>query len=184
MNLMIDARTLRLLRGCLVIGILSGACGYSLSGRGAFLPDYIKTVGVPQCVNQTAVFDLDRVLTQNVQRELGSHGRYKAVPESTGVDALLTCIVKTSSSTVASTTGANQASRYVVVITASIEFKDLKADKVLWSNPAMQFREEYDVTNSTNASDPAAFFGQDKTALERLAQNFARSIVTSILEAF
>jgi len=169
---------------CLLLGALTSGCGYALSGRGTFLPDYIKIVGVPQCVNQTAVFDLDRVLTQNVQREFGSHGRYKAVPESTGVDALLTCIVKSSSLAVAATNSANQASRYAVVITASIEFKDIKADKVLWTNPAMQFREEYDVSTTTIANDPAAFLGNDKTALERLAQNFARTIVTSILEAF
>ena len=34
-------------------------CGYSLAGRGSFLPAYIKTIGVPQFTNRTAVFDLD-----------------------------------------------------------------------------------------------------------------------------
>jgi hypothetical protein len=40
------------------------------------------------------------------------------------------------------------------------------------------------MTTSTQANDPTAFFGQDMAALQRLAKNFAQSIVTSILEAF
>ena len=70
-------------------------------------------------------------------------------------------------------------------MTAKIEFKDVKADKVLWSNPSLQFREEYDVTNSATAStDASAFFGQNVNALDRLATEFARTIVSAILEAF
>jgi hypothetical protein len=65
-----------------------------------------------------------------------------------------------------------------------VEFKDVKANKVLWSNPSVMFREEYDVTNTASATDPQAFFGQDVNALERIATEFARSIVSAILEAF
>ena len=86
--------------------------------------------------------------------------------------------------TPAAFTDQRQASRYVLTLTANIEFKDLKTNKVLWSNPSMQFREEYDVTNTALAADPNAFFGQDVNALERLASEFARSVVSAILEAF
>jgi hypothetical protein len=55
---------------------------------------------------------------------------------------------------------------------------------VLWSNPMVMFREEYDVTNTASATDPQAFFGQDVNALERIATEFARTIVSAILEAF
>ena len=30
---------------------MSGGCGYSLAGRGSFLPEYIRNIGVP-CVHQ------------------------------------------------------------------------------------------------------------------------------------
>jgi hypothetical protein len=161
------------------------SCGYSLAGRGQFLPDYVRIVGIPQCVNQgSAIFDIDRVLTERVQREFSSHGHYKIQPDTTGVDAILTCAIKSSTSTPTAFNANNQASRYAFVITAAIEFKDAKADKVLWANPSLQVREEYDVTTGTTANDPAAFFGQDQNALTRLAQTFARTVVTSILEAF
>jgi hypothetical protein len=67
----------------------------------------------------------------------------------------------------------------------SVEFINLRDnDAVLWSNPNVLFTDEYDVPAGTNATDPAAFFRQDNNALQRLSRNFARSVVTSILEAF
>ena len=41
--------SMKLLRGVLVLALLAHVgCGYSLSGRGSFLPAYIKRIGVPQ----------------------------------------------------------------------------------------------------------------------------------------
>ena len=164
---------------------LSG-CGYSLAGRGKFLPEYIRTVGVPLCVNQgSSIFNIDNILTDRVRNEFVSHGHYRTEPAITGVDAVLGCKIMSSTFVPTVINANNQASRYALVITAAIEFKDLKTNKVLWANPSMQVREEYDVTSGgASATDPAAFFGQDQNALLRMAQTFARTVVTSILEAF
>ena len=160
-------------------------CGYSLAGKGSFLPDYIRVIGVPQCINQgSGIFNIDTVLTERVRQEFLSRRKYRTQPDINGADAVLTCAIKSTTLSATAFTGGQQASRYSFVITASIEFKDVKEDKVIWANPSMQVREEYDVTTSTNANDPAAFFGQDQNALLRMAQNFARTVVTSILEAF
>ena len=166
--------------------LVSTSCGYSLAGRGSFLPDYIKVIGIAPFVNQTVVFDLDRVVTTQVQREFATHGHYKVQPDTTGVDAILTGTLKYSALTPTTFSATGQATRYTMIITAAVEFKDVKADKVLWANPALQFREEYDIPPSLAGSviDTAAFFNQNQPALERLAQNFAKSIVTAILEAF
>src|SRR6266550_1215871 len=90
-----------LLAGALGLGpVALSACGYSLAGRGQFLPEYIRVVGIPQCVNQgSTIFDIDRVLTERVQREFSSHGHYKIQPDTTGVDAILTCAIKASTLT-------------------------------------------------------------------------------------
>ena len=66
-----------------------------------------------------------------------------------------------------------------------ITFRDVKADKLLWQNPALVFREEFDVvTSSGSVLDPNTFFGQGGNALDRVATEFARSVVSAILEAF
>jgi hypothetical protein len=177
-------RTLRTLALCLLpVAFLASSCGYALSGRGSFLPEYIRRIGVPPCTNQTSVADLDRIVTTAVRQEFASHGHYTAVPESAGVDALVTCTITAVVLTPAAFTD-NIASRYAVIVAASIEFRDVKADKVLWTNPSVQVREEYPVTTALTSGDPSAFFGQDQNAMLRLAEDFARTIVTSILEAF
>ena len=53
---------------------MSGGCGYSLAGRGSFLPEYIRNIGVPAFTNSTAVFDVDRRVTDKVRTELSGRG--------------------------------------------------------------------------------------------------------------
>ena len=168
----------------LAIVLCLPGCGYSLAGRGSFLPASIRIVGVPMFVNNTTVYDVEKRITEKVVSEFIGRGKYKVEPGTTGVDAVL--LGEISSITLAPTAFNEErlASRYVLTVTARIEFKDVKADKVLWSNPALQFREEYDVSNSASATDPAAFFGQNVNALDRLATEFARTVVSAILEAF
>lgn len=161
---------------------LSG-CGYSLAGRGSFLPEYIRTIGIPMFGNLSSLPDVDRILTERVRNEFINRGRYRVVTERTGVDAVLVGDVTSVTFTPAAFTQQQQASRYALVLTARIEFTDLKENKVLWQNPAIQFREEFEVSSNT-AADVSTFFGQNADALQRVSTEFARTIVSAILEAF
>lgn len=168
---------------CLVAATISG-CGYSLAGRGSFLPDYIRTIGLPLFGNQTPVFDVERRITDRVRSELIGRGRYKVDTARTGVDAVLIGEIVAINWAPAAFTQEQQASRYTITLVARIEFRDLKTDKVLWSNPAMQFSEQFDVSTTASGLDASAFLGQDDNAVERLAAEFARALVSAILEAF
>jgi len=159
-------------------------CGYSLAGRGSFLPNYIKTIGVPQFVNRTSVFNLETMLTQKVRAEFIGRGKYQILPQNTGVDAVLNGEVTAVTITPASFTATQLASRYAVTMTAKIELRDLRENKVLWENPGVYFRQEYEATSGRNVLDPVAFFQQDTNALDRMSGEFARTIVSAILEAF
>jgi len=78
------------------------------------------------------------------------------------------------------------ASRYVITMVANIQLRDVRESKVLWENPGLVFRQEYEATTNTNAPvvDPNAFLSQEANALDRVSADFARTIVSSILEAF
>lgn len=162
----------------------ASSCGYSLAGRGSFLPAYIQTIGIPQFVNTTPVYEIEQVFTERVRTEFINRGKYKVLPEATGVDALLAGEILTIQITPASFTDQQQASRYTFIITAKIEFRDLKTNTVLWDNPQWVFREEYEATSATDALDVNAFLGQETGALARIAEEFAKSVVSAILEAF
>ena len=79
--------------------------------------------------------------------------------------------------------GNQQASRYEITVIVKVEFRDVVNDKVLYENPAQTFKEEYEVTTAQSA-DAQSFLGQNSNALERLATDFAKTVVTAVLEAF
>ena len=164
--------------------LLSSGCGYALAGRGNALPDTIRRIGLPTFENHSNTPDLDRVLTEAVRQEFQGKGHFTIVQETSGVDAVLSGTVAPVRISVAALTQGRQAQRYLITVEASVEFKDVKGNKVLWSNPNLRVSDEYDVTGTVAVNDPAAIFSQDQNALNRLAKSFARTLVASILEAF
>jgi hypothetical protein len=184
---MVQTKALRNICLC-VLGVLcvcaASGCGYSLAGHGSFLPAYIKTIGIPTFQNRTVVFNLETLLTQKVRSEFIGRGKYQILPEATGVDALLTGEITNVSLQPASLNPQLLASRYAITMSARIELRDIRENKVLWENANVMFRQEYDATGGRSVLDPAAFFQQDNNALERISTEFARTIVSAILEAF
>ena len=159
-------------------------CGYSLAGRGSFLPAYIQTVGIPTFTNRTSYFEIEQKLTDQVRSEFIGRGKYKILPQATAVDAVLNGEITNIALVPATINQDQQASNYLIIMTARIEFKETRNDHVLWENPQLVFREEYEAASGTDAQDPAAFFGQESNALERVMNDFARTVVSAILEAF
>jgi hypothetical protein len=140
---------------------------------------------VPTFVNRTTVFNLETLLTQKVRAEFIGRGKYQVLPQNTGVDALLVGDVTGVNIAPVSLNPQTQlASRYAITRTARIELRDVRENKVLWENPSILFRQEYEATSGRSATDPAAFFQQDTNGLDRMSTEFARTIVSAILEAF
>ena len=139
---------------------------------------------MPTFVNRTTVFNLETLLTQKVRSEFIGRGKYQILPQNTDVDALLTGEVTAVTIVPASFTANQLASRYAITMTARVELRDMKENKLLWDNPAVLFRQEFESTSGRSVTDPVAFFQQDANALERMSSEFARTIVSAILEAF
>jgi Lipopolysaccharide-assembly len=139
---------------------------------------------VPTFTNHTAVFNLETLLTQKVRGELIGRGKYQVLPQDTGVDAVLIGDVTTVAVTPINFNDQQLASRYTITIVANIQLRDVRENKVLWENPNLVFRQEYEAQSGQTQLDPTTFFGQDQNALDRMTTEFARSIVSSILEAF
>lgn len=180
----------RVLRaGVCLAAVASSGCGYALAGRGNFLPGYIQTIGIPTFQNHTSYFVLAELVTDKVRTEFIGRGNYKIVPESTGADAVLIGAVTNVSIVPTSFSAEQQASRYTITVTANIELRDVAKDTVLWTNPSLAVREEYDATSAISNDpsgfvDPSSFFNQETNAVERVSSEFSRTVVSAILEAF
>jgi hypothetical protein len=174
---------LKLALVCVLLVNLTG-CGYALTGRGSAMPAYIRTVGIPLFSNVTPVYDIEQKVTERVRLEMISRGKYQVNPDATGMDATLIGEITSISLTPTSFNSEQLASRYAFSMVIKVTFTDNKTQKVLYENPALSFREEYEVSTGSVASDPSSFLGQDTQAVERIANDFARTVVASILEAF
>ena len=160
-------------------------CGYSLAGRGSFLPSYIQTVGIPQLLNRTPFYDVEQILTEKVRAEFIGRGKYRITPEATGVDAVLSGEVLGIYVQPIGFTEQQLASRYQFTLQMKVSFTDARTGQELWSNDALTFREEYELsTRGTAAIEGAAFLDQERSAFDRIATDIARTVVTAILEAF
>ena len=169
----------------LVLALTSSGCGYALTGRGSFLPDYIRVVGVPQLQNLSTFFQVEQVLTEKIRTEFIGRGKYTVIPEADGADAVVTGAVTSITVQPVGFTEQQLASRYLFTLTMRVQFIDARTTQVLWSNESLTFREEYELsTRSNTALEGAEFLTQERSSFDRIASDVARTVVTAILEAF
>ena len=165
--------------------VATSGCGYALAGRGSFLPDYIRIVGVPQLANQSTFFQVEQILTEKIRTEFIGRGRYTVIANPEGADAVVTGTVRSITVQPVGFTEQQLASRYQFTLTMSVEFTDSRTSKVLWSNAALVFREEYELGIRSNVEvDAATFLSQERSSFDRISDDVARTVATAILEAF
>ena len=59
----------------------------------------------------------------------------------------------------------------------SIVVRDLKTHKIIFQNQRMTFEGEYQLSD-----DPQSFFNEENPAVDRIARDFAQTIVSTIME--
>jgi Lipopolysaccharide-assembly len=165
-------------------GLTTTSCGYALAGRGSFLPDYIKTLGIPMFGNATPHQSVEQIFTQKVRLEFQSSRRYTVVPSDEGVDGVVRGQIESISLQPVGLNDQQLASRSRVTVIVKVRFEDVKTGKTLWENPSLSFSDEYELANPSSGQDVSAFVGNDRVAMDRLSTDFAKSVVSAILEAF
>jgi hypothetical protein len=168
----------------LAAGIGAASCGYALAGRGSFLPDYIQTVGIPMFGNTTSHQTVEQLFTQKVRLEFQTSRRYTIVPSDENVDGIVRGEISAISLAPVGLNEQQLASRTRVTVTVKVQFEDVKAGKILWENPSLAFSDEYELANPSSGLDVGSFIANDKVAFDRLSTDFARSVVSAILESF
>lgn len=168
----------------LAAGLGAASCGYALAGRGSFLPAYIKTLGIPMFGNATPYQSVEQLFTQKVRLEFQSSRRYTVVPSDEGVDGVVRGEIEAISLQPVGLNDQQLASRSRVTVTVKVRFEDVKEGKTLWENPALSFSDEYELANPSSGQDVSALIGNDRVAMDRLSTDFARTVVSAILEAF
>lgn len=163
----------------------SSGCGYALAGRGSFLPASIRVVGIPRLENRSTFFQVEDILTEKIRAEFIGRGKYNVTPEEAGADALLTGEVLAISVVPVGINENQLASRYLFTVAMKMEFTDTHTQDVIWQNDSLVFRGEYDLaTRSNTPIGGDTFLDQERSSMDRIATDVARTVVTAILEAF
>ncbi len=155
------------------------ACGYSLSGRASTLPPAVQTIGIPIFINQTSQPELEQRITEHVIDEFVTRGRMRIVPGEEGAQAVLTGTIFSYTSVPVVINEQGRATRYEILITARVVLREVGTDRTLWSDDRFLFKEQYEV-----AKFAQTFIDREIIAIDEVAGDFARRIVSSILEGF
>jgi hypothetical protein len=174
-------------RACLALlpSLAAAGCGYTLAGRGQYLPTYITAISVPPFGNTTPISRIDQIFTSKVRAEFQNRGQYRVVTGDTGADGLVKGTITGLGALPVAFTASQLARRLRLTVVLAVSFEDLRQKKVLWENPALSFSDEYELASPGSlGGDAGAFIGQETAVIDRLGDDFARNVVTAILEAF
>jgi outer membrane lipopolysaccharide assembly protein LptE/RlpB len=167
-----------LLAACLCLAL--AGCGYHVAGHSNKLPSDLNTLAIPTFVNGSQTYRIEQDLTTAVVREFIARTHYHIINrEDQSADATLHGTVQ--STTLAPITVDTRTGRVATVLVQvgiSVSLSD-KHGKLLYSNPGYVFREQYQVSSS-----PSTFFAEQSPALERLSRDFARALVSDVLENY
>jgi len=160
--------------------LLTVGCGYHTNATAVRLPSDLHTIYVPKIVNNSSTYRIGQTFTEAVVRELRSRTNYRIVTTNDGTaDATLSGNVTNvfiAPLTYDSVTGRVSSSMVVVGLNANLTSK---SGHVLWSNPNFLYREQYQ-----ESTDTTSFFEEAGPAVQRIASDFAHTLVADILEAF
>ncbi len=158
---------------------LSAGCGYSTANKSTRLPTNLHTIAVPAFINQTPTYRIEAVLTNAVVREFNTRTNYRVITDATDADATLSgtvLSVQTSPLTYDSASG--RASSALVTVTMKVRLTD-RQNRVLFENQNYLYREQYQIS-----PEITSFFQEESPALDRLSRDFARQLVSNVLEAY
>jgi len=163
-----------------VLAAVVSGCGYHQAGRASRLPAELRSIAVPGFINQTQTYKVEQQLTAAVVREFISRTEYRIQNEDNeSADAVLRgTVLSAELAPVTYDSETGRASSALVTVTLKVSLTDRRG-KVLYENRSYTFRQQYQVSREISS-----FFEEESPAVERLSQDFARALVSNIVEAY
>ncbi|MBL8203305.1 MAG: LptE family protein [Blastocatellia bacterium] len=167
-----------------LLALLIFVCGfkecYKQVGKGEALPKHIQTLAIPPFLNPGLRYKVEQRFTAAMIDEVLRRQRaLQVVSKPEDADAVMLGTIKQFSYRGTLLDDVGRARVFEVTIIAGVTVKDQTKNKVLFDNQNYVFKTEYEVTG-----DPGNFFSEEGPAVSRLARDFAKSVLTTILEGF
>ena len=162
----------------LMLALFFDVCGYKRAGKGKGLPADIKTIAVPVFQNSSLKYRVEQRFTRAVIEEILKRARglrVTTVPDE--ADAVLTGDIRNFRPAGALLDDQGRIRVWNVRIMVSVTVRNQKTKKIIYNNPRLMFEGEYQLSD-----DPESFFNEENPAVERIAKEFAQTMISTILE--
>ena len=161
-----------------MLALFFDVCGYKRAGKGKGLPADIKTIAVPVFQNSDLKYRVEQRFTRAVMDEILKRARgLRVTTNPDEADAVLNGDIRNFRAAGALLDDQGRTRMWNVRITVSVTVRDLKSKRVLYNNPRMLFEGEYQLSD-----DPQSYFNEENPAVDRIAREFAQTIISTIME--
>jgi len=162
----------------LALSLVMDVCGYKPAGKGKALPADIKTIAVPVFQNSSLKYRVEQRFTQAVKDEILKRARGLRVTTSAeGADAVLNGDIRSFRAAGSILDERGRTRVWDVRIIISVTLRDQRTRKILFQDSRMSFEGEYELSD-----DPQSFFNEENAAVDRIAKDFARAVISTIME--
>jgi len=183
--------------------ILLGGCGYQWVGQSSLLPKDAQTVYVEPFINRSRDVGMEKELTTALRSEFYRRGQLRVVDLSEQADIILSGVVRSLDSSVASVNRRDEVLQYESVLVLDATLRRREPNEILWRGQNMRLSELHGgsraavVTTSSefrnaplNSSDVRRMTdiqlteGERKDVRNRLMERFAKELHQRIMEMF
>jgi outer membrane lipopolysaccharide assembly protein LptE/RlpB len=153
-------------------------CGYHTLGAATHLPPNVRTLSIPVFATHTEAYHTEALMTNALIREFAARTRLRIAPDSeASSDAVLHgTILNQTVTPLTYNTSTQQSSSFLITVIVAVTITD-REGKILFENKNYTFRQQYQSTTNL-----ATFFDESPAAEERLSREFARALVSDVLE--
>jgi hypothetical protein len=156
------------------------ACGYHVAGKADLVPQSVETIAILPFTSGSNRYKMSDKVQQAISREFISRTRFRVVRDPALADAVLEGSL--GNVLISPVVFDPQTFKTTVVqISGSVQAKltDRKTGKVIYNLPGLGVQNSYQLSEY-----PSQYFDESDLALDRMATDIARTLVSGILENF
>jgi len=181
-----------------------GGCGYQFVGESSLLPKEARTIYVEPFVNRSRNVGLDKELTTALRGEFYRRGQLKIVESAEQADLILSGVIRSLDSTVASVNRDDEVLQYESLLIMDVTLRRREPNEILWRGQGVRLNQVYagsraavvttssafQSTTTLNSRDVSQLTDIQLTELDRravrdrLMEQFARELHQRVTEMF
>lgn len=181
-----------------------GGCGYQFVGESSLLPKEARTIYVEPFVNRSRDVGLDKELTTALRGEFYRRGQLKIVESAEQADLILSGVIRSLDSTVASVNRDDEVLQYESLLIMDVTLRRREPNEILWRGQGVRLNQVYagsraavvttssafQSTGTLNSTDVSRLTDIQLTELDRrairdrLMEQFARELHQRVTEMF